>query len=280
MQSLTLGYSTCPNDTFAFHALAHRRVAEQGLSFAITLADVERLNQWAAEGRLDITKLSFAAVGHLLAHYALIDSGGAMGRGCGPLIVARPGSDLARLRQGRILTPGQFTTAHLLLGLYLGRRPRQAATVTFDRIMPAVAEGRADFGVIIHEGRFTYGDYGLIELLDLGAWWEEATGLPIPLGGIAVHRRVAAETAGAVEQLVRRSVEYAWAHPSDSSDYVRRHAQEMAPDVVRRHIDLYVNPFSQRYGREGRKAIRTLLDHAREVGLTPNEDLPLFVGED
>jgi 1,4-dihydroxy-6-naphthoate synthase len=277
MAPLTIGYSTCPNDTFAFDALAHFRVPMEGLTFAVTLADVEQLNQWALEGRLDVSKLSFAAFGHLQDHYALIDSGGAMGRGCGPLVVARPATDPAMLKQGRIAIPGQYTTAHLLAALYLGHPPRHPQLLPFDCIIPAVSDGRAEVGVIIHEGRFTYAAHGLVALVDLGAWWEAETGLPIPLGAIAVHRRVPAATAAAVERVVRSSVAFARENPDASSGYVARHAQEMDPAVVRQHIDLYVNDFSRRYGDQGKAAIRELLARARAAGLMPDSGAPLFV---
>ena len=190
---LSLAYSTCPNDTFIFHALAERLVDMRGLAFRIDLADVEALNQAAIVGRHAVTKLSFAAVGHLQGRYRVLESGAALGRGCGPLIVARPDFNPQHLADTRMAVPGLWTTANLLLGLYLGgTRPVEA--MTFDRIMPAVAEGRFDAGVIIHEGRFTYRNYNLVCLQDLGQWWEDETGHPIPLGAIAIHQDIDRET--------------------------------------------------------------------------------------
>lgn len=186
---LTLGYSTCPNDTFIFHALAHGRVDLKGLTYDIRLADVEALNQKASTGLLDISKLSFAAIGHLLDTYGLLHSGAALGRGCGPLIVAKPGVDLSALGHFPVAVPGAWTTAALLLTLF-SPRPVQTVPMTFDRIMPAIQNGEMKMGVIIHEGRFTYEAYGLTCLTDLGQWWETETGLPIPLGGIVARRNL------------------------------------------------------------------------------------------
>ena len=185
---LSLAYSTCPNDTFAFYGLASGRVSCPDISFQISLADVETLNQAARNRDYDVTKLSFAAMGNLRSPYWLLKSGAALGRGCGPLIVARPGSGIASLSDAVIAVPGMDTTACLLTGLYLGKPPK-AVPMTFDRIMPEVSKGNFDYGVIIHEGRFTYPEYGLVSILDLGVWWEQQTGLPVPLGCIAAGKK-------------------------------------------------------------------------------------------
>lgn len=275
MGPLTLGYSTCPNDTFIFHALAHARIDLKGLSYDITMADVEALNQKAAAGVLDISKLSFAAIGHLLDTYALLHSGAALGRGCGPLIVARPGADLATIGNFPVAVPGAWTTASLLLTLF-SSRPVQTVPMTFDRIMPAIQSGKMAAGVIIHEGRFTYETYGLTCLMDLGQWWETQTGLPIPLGGIAVRRNLPPEIIRKVEAAIRASVSYAWENPEAAADYIARHAREMAPEVISRHIALYVNAFTRDLGEEGRLAVETLFRKAREKGLVPESSAPLF----
>lgn len=274
---LTLGYSTCPNDTFLFHALAHRAIDMGALRFDITLADVETLNREAERSRLDVTKLSFAALGHLRGPYGLLRSGAALGRGCGPLVVARPGFDPRRLGETPIAVPGLRTTAHLLLGLYLKKTP-SAMPMTFDLVMPAVRRGDFEAGVIIHEGRFTYQSHGLEKIVDLGEWWEGETGLPIPLGGIAIRRDLGPETARAVETAIRDSVAYAFAHPSASADYVRAHAMELSDEVTRQHIGLYVNDFTRDLGPEGERAVAALLDGAVARGLMPASSAPLFAG--
>lgn len=273
-QRLTLGYSTCPNDTFLFYALAHDRVGCPA-RFDIELADVETLNQAAKTERFDISKLSFAAIGHLMEGYGLLRSGAALGRGCGPLIVAREGVRLADLEGAAIAVPGLWTTACLLLGLYMGRPPR-VTSMGFEKIMPAIKNGAHDAGVIIHEGRFTYQNHGLVKLLDLGEWWEETTGSPIPLGGIAVRRSLGPETARLVEKAIADSVAYAFRHPEATDAYVRMHAQEMAADVVQQHIDLYVNDFTRDLGEAGEEAIRKLFELARRRGVLPHSDRPLF----
>lgn len=274
-RSLTLGFSTCPNDTFIFHALAHRLVNMNGLSYEIRLADVEALNQLAVAGRLDVTKLSFAAIGHLQDAYALLPSGAALGRGCGPLIVAKPGISLSKLGDTPIAVPGAWTTACLLLNLF-SPHPVRTEAMAFDKIMPAVRDGKFDAGVIIHEGRFTYPQYGLTCLLDLGAWWEEKTGLPIPLGGIAAKRNLPADIVQKVQDTLKAGIVYAKDHPDAATDYISRHAQEMAPEVIRQHISLYVNAFTLDLGEEGRLAIETLFQKAAEKGLMPAGAAPLF----
>ncbi len=257
-RALTLGYSPCPNDTFLFHALAHGLVEIPGIEFKIELHDVEALNQAALAGRYDVTKLSFAALGRVTWDYALLRSGAALGRGCGPLIVARPGFDPNHLPKARIAVPGLMTTACRLLELYLSKKP-DIAPLVFDRIMPAVAGGQFEFGVIIHEGRFTYQDHGLVQVVDLGQWWEDERGLPIPLGGIAVRRDLGPDLGRQIEGAIRDSVLYARHHPTVSADYVAVHAQEMDPVVTRQHIELYVNDYTVDLGEEGLRAVRAFL---------------------
>lgn len=272
---LTLGYSTCPNDTFLFHALAHGRIDRRGLDFEIRLADVERLNQEAGVGGLEVTKLSFAAIGHLRGRYGLLRSGAALGRGCGPLVISKPGFDPARLSRVPIAVPGMRTTAAMLLGLYLSGTPA-CVPMTFDEVMPAVSRGEYAAGVIIHEGRFTFRNYGLAEVVDLGRWWEAETGLPIPLGGIAIRRDLGPEKARRVEAVIRDSVAHAFAHPEDSASYVKAHAREMADEVVRQHIALYVNDFTLDLGEEGIAAALELFRRAAAAGLLPPSREPLL----
>jgi 5,8-dihydroxy-2-naphthoate synthase len=274
-KTLSLGYSTCPNDTYIFHAMVHQIVPCAGIDFSVSLKDVEALNQDARARVLDVSKLSFAALGHLNGSYGLLRSGAALGRGCGPLIISRPDADLDKLGQSRVATPGLWTTANLLLGMYSSTTPRLFA-ISFDKIMPAVARGDVDFGVIIHEGRFTYPDHGLVKQVDLGEWWEETTGLPIPLGGIAIKREHSGETAQKIEELLRRSVAHARSHPQASADYVKMHAQEMDDAVIAQHIDLYVNEFTVDVGREGEAAVREFFTIGARKGLLPDLEAPVF----
>jgi len=272
---LSIGYSTCPNDTFIFYGLAHDLIDCRGIKFDVTLDDVETLNQIAKTGELDVSKLSFAALGHLQDTYGLLRSGAAIGRGCGPLVIARPGYDLKELSSKKVAVPGVLTTASLLLGLYVSGIPA-AVPIPFDQIMPAVQKGDFDFGVIIHEGRFTYGEYGLVNLVDLGKWWEEETSLPIPLGGIAVHRRIDSVTAKNMDDAIRKSVLYAFKNPDLADKYIMKYAQEMSRSVVKQHIDLYVNDFTLDMGEEGADAVNRLFDLSREKGIIPRSSLPLF----
>jgi 1,4-dihydroxy-6-naphthoate synthase len=278
VRELTLGYSPCPNDTFIFHAMVHGLVDCHDLGFDVHLADVEWLNQAAHRQKLQISKLSMAAFGQLQDRYALLHSGAALGRGCGPLIVSRPDRDPDQLASPTIAIPGLGTTAYLLMRLY---RPhwQQVAPMTFDRIMPDVAAGRYDAGLIIHEGRFTFAQHGLVNRADLGAWWEDQTGWPIPLGGIAIHRSEAADLGRTVGQIIASSIAYAFDHPLASQDYVAANAQEMDPQVIKQHIDLYVNRFSLDLGKEGTAAIEHLLQRARAEGILAPCQAPLFAYE-
>jgi 1,4-dihydroxy-6-naphthoate synthase len=274
---LTLGFSPCPNDTFIFHALVHGQAGGASLPFGeAVLADVETLNGWALAGRLDVSKLSFHALGHVLDHYVLLMAGSALGRGCGPLLVAREPLLPAALPRLTIAIPGRYTTAALLLQMY---SPAALTTreMRFDRIMPAVAAGEVDAGVIIHESRFTYQAHGLVLLQDLGAFWEQETGFPIPLGGIAAKRSLGREKIQAIDLCLRASVASAFADPEAAMPYIRRHAQELDEAVIREHIGLYVNPFSLDLGEEGLAAVREFLARGRRLRVFPSRfaDLPL-----
>ncbi len=286
-RSLRLAYSPCPNDTFIFHAWVHG-LLEGAPPVVERLEDIDMLNARAARGDADVIKVSMHAFAYLRDSYALLHSGGAMGRGVGPMVVAskdnqlRPAPSPARvaaladeLARVRVAIPGELTTAALLVGLFTGGL-RQPVVMPFDRIMPAVATGEADVGVIIHESRFTYGSYGLRRLVDLGEWWEETTGLPLALGGIAVSRRLERSTAARVEQAVRESVERALADPEATAGYVQAHSQEMDLGVCRAHIELYVNDYTVDYGPEGVEAIRRLLDAAASTGVAPASGEGLF----
>lgn len=274
-KNLTLGYSPCPNDTFIFYALVRGRIETGGLSFTETLEDVETLNRMAMRGALDVTKVSFNALGFLRDDYCLLRSGGALGRGCGPLIVAREPLRAQDLRGKKIAVPGMLTTAYLLMRLF-DPMLKDVEAMPFHRIMEAVASGSADAGLIIHEGRFTYPRYGLHEVMDLGRWWEEATGLPIPLGAIAAKRELGTETINKVDSLIRESLLYARAHPEEPMSYIKEHAQEMEDEVIRKHIELYVNDFSVDLGDEGTRAVEEFFRRAEEKRLIEKTSKPLF----
>lgn len=264
--NLSIGYSPCPNDTFIFYALMHAKITLHRVSFSPpVLEDVETLNSWALAGKLDVTKLSFHALGHVEDSYTMLSAGAALGRGCGPLLVTRAGMPQADPAGWKIAIPGAYTTAALLLKLFL---PEHAQTVImrFDEIMDAVAAGRVDGGVIIHESRFTFQDYGLASVQDLGQWWEQETGLPIPLGCIAARSSLPPAEIEEIEQAVRSSVEWAYAHPDQCSSYIKQYARELDDQVIAGHVELYVNDFSISIGEEGRAAVAELLRRGREVG--------------
>jgi 1,4-dihydroxy-6-naphthoate synthase len=260
VRTLTFGYSPCPNDTFAFHALAHGLV---DAPFTITpvLLDIEELNRRAHDGAFDLTKLSVGAFASVGDRYRLLRSGAALGKGVGPLVVTRTPQSLAEAVAGRVAIPGRETTAFRLLRLAapaLG----EVVEMRYDRILRAVAEGEVDAGLIIHESRFTYAEHGLVKAIDLGEWWEHDTGLPVPLAGICARADLDADTVAAAERAIRASVQYAFDHPEASRDYVRAHSQEMSDAVCDAHIALYVNERSLDVGDEGVQAIARLVGAA------------------
>lgn len=261
---LTLGISPCPNDTFVFDALVNGRIDTGELRLEVVHEDVQTLNEWAIAGRLDVSKISYGVLPSIADRYVVLESGGALGRGVGPLLVARPDASPFRPERSRVAIPGRDTTAHLLFSLAHPGAAHKRFMV-FSAIEEAVLRGEVDAGVIIHEGRFTYGAKGLVKLLDLGEHWESRTGSPVPLGGIVARRSLGTAVHRALDRLVRESVERALAARPLVSEYVRRHAQEMDEDVMRRHIDLYVNDFSVALGPSGRRAIETLLEVHRQV---------------
>jgi len=272
---LTLGYSPCPNDTFIFYALIHGLVPCKGVQFAERLEDVETLNRLARKKQLDLTKISYHALGHLREDYALLRSGGALGRGCGPLVVSAKPFSMKDLESRIIAIPGELTTANLLLQLH-GRYER-LLVLPFHEIMPALEAGRADAGVIIHESRFTYQQQGLQKILDLGQWWEEESGCPIPLGGILAKRSLGKQRINQIDRALTASVRYAFQHPEAPLGYIRRHAQELDEHVIQSHIGLYVNDFSEDLGEEGIRAVETLISQAEARGIIPRCPLPLFI---
>ncbi len=276
-EHLSLGFSPCPNDTFIFYGLVHGRVELSGETLATpVLTDVEQLNQWALAGKLDVTKLSFHALGHVLDEYCLLASGSALGWGCGPLLVAGSLLPLKKLRQMTIAIPGKMTTAALLLQMFLPDC-HNLVEMRFDRIIGAVVRGEVDAGVIIHESRFTYHEEGLVCLQDLGRWWEEDTGLPIPLGCIAARRSLGRDRIMAIDRAIRASVEYSYTHRDVCLPYIRSRSQELEPDIVWNHINLYVNDFSKDLGKEGEAAVKAFLQRGRRAGLLPDSAATLMI---
>lgn len=255
----SLGFSPCPNDTFIFDALVNKKIDTKGIDFTVELEDVQTLNRWAMQEKLDISKISYGVLPLVLEQYELLDAGGALGKGVGPLLIAKRSIGLTDIDSCRIAIPGEQTTAHLLFSLAFPRAKNKQFMV-FSGIEDAVLSGAVDCGVIIHENRFTYQQRGLVKLMDLGEFWEKETGVPIPLGGIVVKRSLGAGLAQTINGLIRKSLEYAFERYPELPEYVKGHAQEMDESVMRKHIDLYVNNYSLSLGADGEKAIRILQD--------------------
>jgi 1,4-dihydroxy-6-naphthoate synthase len=276
--TLTLAYSPCPNDCFMFDAMVHGRIDTEGLAFEVRLLDIDALNTAAIAGEFDVTKLSFHAYPYCAGSYVLLDAGSALGNNCGPLLISKREIPQSEVSAGgvRIAIPGRLTTANFLCGLAFPQAQDKTPTI-FSEIEPAVLDGRFDAGVIIHENRFTYEAKGLRKILDLGEFWEAETGAPIPLGGIVVRRSFSDDVKQALNRVMRRSVEFAFAHREASLPYVRSHAQEMSEEVMYKHIDLYVNQYSVNLGSEGRRAIELMFARANALGLIPNPGAPLFL---
>jgi len=268
-RKLSIGYSPCPNDTYIFCGLAHQKIALPKVAFAPPLLeDVETLNRWAMEKKLDVTKLSFHVLGHVLDEYCVLSTGSALGRGCGPLLVARPGFDVKNLVTATIAIPGKFTTANMLFRMF-SPASTNLPEMRFDTIMEAVISGEVDAGVIIHESRFTYADQGLICLQDLGQWWEETSGHPIPLGCIVARRSLGGKTISAIDAAIAESIAYADTDPTRCIPYMQQHAQEMDTKVMQSHIGLYVNEYSRSLGSEGLAAIDAFFERGRDAGILP-----------
>lgn len=282
---LSLGFSPCPNDTFIFDALIHQKIDTEGLSFDVVFDDVETLNQKAFRADLDITKLSYHAYAYLTENYVLLHSGSALGFGVGPLLICNnedyiSNDSLAGLRSQtsdiRIGIPGKYTTANFLLSLAFPEA-KNKIEMKFSEIESALLSQKIDLGVIIHENRFTYQDKGLKKIIDLGDFWEKLTKGPIPLGGIMIKRDLPDDIKQKVNRIIRRSVEYAFEHPGSGMDFIRSLSQEMSTEVIKKHIDLYVNKFSVDLGQIGRKAVQTFFAEAHKVGIIPETKQNLFL---
>jgi len=267
---LTLAYSPCPNDTFMFHGIASGALRLAGYELEVHLHDIETLNQQALRGAYDLTKLSFHAWLQAGGTYRMLNAGSAMGYGCGPIVVAKADGgltpDARAVAVSRVAIPGELTTAHLLFRLWASEA-RNKIFMTYDRIVPAVTRGEAEFGVIIHESRFTYEQAGLRKVVDLGDWWERVTGLPVPLAGIAVRRNIDASVAEQFESLLRLSIANARANPGPALQYAHEHAQELDDAVLRKHVEMFVNDYSIEADAPARAAIETLKTMAKRIGL-------------
>jgi 1,4-dihydroxy-6-naphthoate synthase len=270
--AVSIAYSPCPNDTFVFDAWAHGRVPGAP-KLDVTFADVDITNGMAERGELDVLKVSYAMLPWVLDEYTLLPCGGALGRGCGPLVLTGAPMAAADLQGKTVAVPGERTTAYLLFRLWAASEVPggvgEVVVMPFHRIMPALRDGKVDAGLVIHEARFTYQEYGLHRLADLGEHWEHTTALPIPLGAIIARRSLGDEMLRTLAASVRTSVRMAWEDPEASRPYVREHAQEMDPAVADQHIGLYVNEFTADLGEDGLAAVRGLLTRAAAEGLVP-----------
>ena len=262
---LTLGFSPCPNDTFIFDALVNNKIDTEGFHFDVVLEDVQTLNQWALASKLDVSKVSYGVLPLLLDHYSLLQSGGALGKGVGPLLITRnnahPGTSVDQMT---VAIPGENTTAHMLFSAAFPDAQKKRF-MRFSDIEDAVLHGSVDAGVIIHENRFTYMQRGLVKLKDLGEYWENETGGPIPLGGIVCRKTLGSTVSASVDKLIRKSVEYAFQQYPELSVYVKQHAQEMDESVMRQHVDLYVNDYSIALGEQGNAAVNKLIEVFRKM---------------
>jgi len=278
MNKLTLGFSPCPNDCFIFDALIHKKIDTEGVEFDVIMSDVEDLNKRAFSNTINITKLSYHAYMYLVNEYVLLDSGSALGFGCGPLLICK--MDDGKWKMGsslnKVAIPGKYTTANFLLSLAYPRIKNKLEMI-FSEIENAVLSEKADAGVIIHENRFTYEQKGLKKVIDLGQYWETLTNHPIPLGGIVVQRSIDAEIQNKVNGLIKKSVEFAFANPKSSNEFVKANAHEMDEAVMYRHIELYVNKFSIELGLQGRQAVDTMFNKAIEIGLINKPAKSIFI---
>jgi 1,4-dihydroxy-6-naphthoate synthase len=273
---LTLGFSPCPNDTFIFDAMVNNKIDTKGITFDYVMEDVATLNKWAEEGKLDITKLSYSTFLHTVQQYALLHSGSALGKGVGPLLIAKEELDLKNIADFKIAIPGFNTTANLLLSIAYPQAKNKTQLV-FSEIEQAVIDGKYDAGLIIHESRFTYAQKRLVKLMDMGDWWENFANAPIPLGGIVLRRSFDKELSATIDSIIKESLAYSWASYPTLSQFVKDNAQEMEESVMRQHIELYVNNYSTDLGEEGRQAIELLFEQSKKAGLVDTKSLPASI---
>ena len=273
---LSLGFSTCPNDTFIFDALVHGKVDTEGLEFDVKMADIEELNKKALADDIDITKISCFAFAHVSENYLLLNSGSALGRGNGPLLIARKKYAAGEIGELTIAIPGKMTTANFLFSIFYPEA-KQKKELIFSEIENAILGRTADAGVIIHESRFTYQAKGLVKIADLGEKWEESTGYPIPLGGIAISKKLSREIQVKVDRVLRKSVEFALANPMSGIEFIRANARELDDDVIRKHISLYVNDFTVDLGIPGKNAMLAMFEKASKAGIINSVTAEIFV---
>jgi 1,4-dihydroxy-6-naphthoate synthase len=273
---LTLGFSTCPNDTFIFDAMVHKRIDTEGLEFELVLADVEELNKAAFDHQIDISKLSYHAYAYIADNYVLLDSGSALGNNNGPLLISKHKIYPDEVKDVSIAIPGKNTTANLLLSIAYPEAKNKKEYL-FSDIEEAVLSNEIDAGLIIHENRFTYAERGLKKIIDLGEYWETKTNLPIPLGGIVVNRKLPPEIQQKVNRVLRRSLEFAYENPTASLPFIKQYAQEMDEKVMRKHIGLYVNEYSLNLGEKGKEAIRELYKTAIDLKVIPEMATNIFL---
>jgi len=276
MQKISLGFSTCPNDTFIFDAMVHHKIDTEDLDFEVILGDVEELNNKALNNVLDVTKISYHAYSKIANNYLLLDSGSALGYKNGPLLISKKKIYSDELHDVKIAIPGLNTTANLLLSIAFPEAKNKKEFL-FSDIEDAILDNEVDAGLIIHENRFTYKKKDLKKIIDLGEYWEKETGLPIPLGGIAVNKKLENDLQLKINRVLKRSVEYAFKNPKSAYPYIKQHAQEMEEDVIYKHIELYVNNFTVDLGTDGRKAIEILYDKAISLGVLPKMNKQIFL---
>lgn len=273
---ITIGFSPCPNDCFIFDALIHNKIDTEGLQFEVIMEDVEALNQKAFRAELDITKLSFHAYLYLTKPYQLLNAGSALGNNCGPILVESLKLKVESLNTAKIAIPGKYTTANFLFSIAFPDA-KNKTEMLFSDIEDAVLSGKVDAGLIIHENRFTYEQKGLKKIIDLGEYWETLTKAPIPLGGIVIKRNLSCDLKHKVNRVLRKSVEYAFANPKSSLNFVKEHAQEMSEEVMYKHIDLYVNNYSVDLGIKGKNAVQLLFDKGHELGIIDKIEEEIFL---
>jgi len=273
---ISLGFSPCPNDTFIFDAMVHHRIDTEGLEFDLFMGDVEELNQKAFRGELDVTKLSFHAYAYVTKEYVLLDSGSALGKNCGPILISRSEHTLEEAAELSIAIPGKYTTANFLLSI-ANPEAQNKTEVLFSDIKEKVLSGEFDAGLIIHENRFTYAAKGLKKIVDLGEYWENLTTCPIPLGGIAIKRNLPNEVQQKINRVLKRSVEFAFKNPDASHDFIHQHAQELNNEVTKKHINLYVNDYTIDLGTQGKKAVETMFSLAHQRNIIPTTRPDIFL---
>ncbi|MCX8030711.1 MAG: 1,4-dihydroxy-6-naphthoate synthase [Thermodesulfovibrionales bacterium] len=269
MNTFKLGFSPCPNDTYIFYALVHKKINLQGFDFKFIIKDVELLNNLALAKKLDITKISSHAYLYLKDFYEFLKVGAAFGRGCGPLLVSKKDLSFDYQSLKKIAIPGKFTTAFLLLKLFLVSNKKFSQPhfifMPFNEIIDAILKGKVDAGVIIHESRFTYESYNLYKIIDLGQWWEDLTGLPVPLGGIVAKREIGLKHLRSIETLIRESIQYSTSHPTDALTFIKQYSQELSETIIHQHISLYVNDYTFDISDEGTRALEELLSLSKKL---------------